>query len=197
MCDVREERGGEKGPQKRCVLPCPPRTQKASPHGHCRHQAGGTWGQPWGPQLATELTEGSTCMALSYDLACGFTWELLSTDHFRLFELPLKATSPRDVSTGEVNWLDRLGPIANSGTRHCGCSFHEGSWGWLLSNMLKSVITPKEDPWRKPESENLGDNPPPPSSSSCSSLRAPAWRGQRSTAASTHAPALKDAEPGS
>lgn len=54
------------------------------------------------------LTEGSTCLVFSCDPACGFTWELLSIDHLRSFELSLKAASPKDASTGEVNWVQQL-----------------------------------------------------------------------------------------
>lgn len=127
----------------------------------------GSWGtreQPWGPGWPQGCQRARPIGPVP-ELACGFPWELLSTDHLRLSELSLKVIPSRDASTGEVNWLDGPCPDANSGAWHCGCSLHNSIPGWIISNVPKAVATPKEDSTlTKPEGETLRDSPllPPP-----------------------------------
>jgi len=73
--------------------------------------------------------------------------------------LSVKATPPRDASTGEVSWSDCLGPAANAGTWPYGCSFR--NTGWMVSNLPKAVITPNGDGTRrKPGSDTWWGHPP-------------------------------------
>lgn len=125
---MREEGGGGKGPWRRCTLPPPPCRQQASPH-VC-------WGNArTAPRtLAGQGADGGIDVLRPSPMFRGFMWELLSTNHFRLFELSLKAISPRDVSAGEVNW-DCLGPTAILGLGKVAVPYTLAGRGWIISNI--------------------------------------------------------------
>lgn len=89
--------------------------QQGRPHGHGLGEREDSLGTSAGHGADGGLTTLGPFLPPGLWVPMGAAW------HPPL-ELALEATSPGDVSSGEVNSSDCLGLVANSGT--CGCSFH-------------------------------------------------------------------------